>query len=720
MPTKVSVNPGQITINDGSTFLVTDSFGLIDDNLAQGFFVKDTRLISYYEVSLNRDRLLLLASSPLDHHSALYQFTNPSLLTINGTLPQGQLIVSLRRNIADGMQEEFDITNYHSERVEFQLMLAIRSDFADIFEVKSKQILTRGETETIWQDGKLTTEYRNDSFYRSLIIQPQHSSSKPRYANGRLFFDVVIDPGKTWHTSLHFFAFTDANCDRACIVSAKTTEAKQVSDDFLAQATKLRSSNAEITEYYQQALVDMSALRIKVEDKTVKTGQQFWMPAAGIPWFVAVFGRDSVTVSLQSMAVYHGFARGTLVRLAQLQATEVDDWRDAQPGKMLHELRQDELTQLHQLPYSPYYGTIDTTILWITTLTEAYRWSADRTLLDECRDALDKALIWIEQYGDFDHDGFVEYQTRSSMGLRNQGWKDSGDSMVNSDGSQVDPPIALCEVQGYVYNAWKRAADLYDLWGDSDRAKTLRQKADQLYQRFNDRFWMEDAGFYCLGLDSKKQQIQSITSNPGHLLWSGIVPPERADRLVKRLFQSDLWCGWGIRTLSSLNPAYNPISYQRGSVWPHDNAAIAMGLKQYGYDTQANQIAEGIFAAASYFEAGRMPELFGGIERQPNNFPVPYPDANIPQAWAAGSILLLIRCVLGLEANAPQRQLTVQPMLPEWLPDVELTNLSVGDATVALRFWREGGSSASPRARTCWEVTHLDGELKVVSKNAQE
>lgn len=719
MPTKVSVNSGQITINDGSTFLVTDSFGLIDDNLAQGFFVKDTRLISYYEVSINRDRLLLLASSPINHHSALYQFTNPNLLTVDGTVPQGQLVVSLRRNIADGMQEEFDITNYHPKRVKFQLMLAIRSDFADIFEVKAKQVLTRGETETTWQDGKLATEYRDDSFYRCLVIQPEHSSSKPRFANGRIMFDVVIDPGKTWHTALNFFAFTNGDRDRDGIVSTKT-EARQVCEDFLAQATQFHSSNAEITQYYQQALIDMSALRIKVEDKTVKPAQQFWMPAAGIPWFVAVFGRDSITVSLQTMAVHHEFARGTLIRLAQLQATEVDDWRDAQPGKMLHELRQDELTQLHQLPYTPYYGTIDTTILWITTLVEAYRWSADSMLLDECRDALEKALDWIEKSGDFDHDGFVEYQTRSSMGLRNQGWKDSGDSMVYPDGSQVDPPIALCEVQGYVYNAWKCAASLYDLWGDAERAKTLRQKADDLYQRFNDRFWMEDVGFYCLGLDSKKRQIQSITSNPGHLLWSGIVPPERAARLVKRLFQPDLWCGWGIRTLSSLNPAYNPISYQRGSVWPHDNAAIAMGLKQYGYDTEANQIAEGIFAAASYFESGRMPELFGGIERQSNSFPVPYPDANIPQAWAAGSILLLIRCLLGLEANASQRQLTVQPMLPDWLPDIELTNLSVGDATVGLRFWREAGRSADQGTRTCWKVTHLDGELDVVSKNVQE
>ncbi|MGA7936160.1 MAG: amylo-alpha-1,6-glucosidase, partial [Kovacikia sp.] len=541
--------------------------------------------------------------------------------------------------------------------------------------------------------------------------------SQPRYANGRLFFDVVLDPGKSWHSCINFAAIVDHEVfypQKTCSVE-HDTEAKRVSNDFLAQATQLRSANPEITAYYQQALIDLSALRIKVKNN----GHDFWMPAAGIPWFVAVFGRDSVVASMQTMAVYHGFAYGTLLRLAQLQATEVDDWRDAQPGKMLHELRRDELTQLHQLPYTPYYGTIDTTILWIVTLAEAYQWSHDETLLHECRGSLEKALAWIEKYGDFDQDGFVEYQTRSPVGLRNQGWKDSGDSIVYPDGTQVEPPIALCEVQGYVYNAWNDAATIYDLLEDPQQAKKLRQKAADLYQRFNERFWMEDEGFYCLGLDNHKQPIRTIASNPGHLLWSGIVPPDRSDRLVKRLFQPDLWCGWGIRTLSSQNPAYNPISYQLGSVWPHDNSAIAMGLKRYGYHQEATQIAEGIFAAASYFEAGRMPELFGGIERQPGRFPVPYPDANVPQAWAAGSIFLLLRALLGLEANAPGRcpqgqicpaTLTVQPVLPDWLPDLELVNLSVGTATVTIHFWREG-------EQTQWQVIHLNGELTVIAKD---
>ncbi|BAZ68579.1 MAG: amylo-alpha-1,6-glucosidase [Pelatocladus maniniholoensis HA4357-MV3] len=704
MPTQVTVNPGLITINDSSSFLVTASDGSIDDNQAQGFFVRDTRLISYYEISLNRYRLSLLASSNITHHSAIYQFTNPQLPTVNGNLPAGTLLVTIRRDIIGGMHEDIDITNHHSEPVEFQLMLAIRSDFADIFEVRAKNIVTRGETATIWKDGILSTKYHNGSFVRGILTEPICSSSKANYANGRLIFNVVISPGKRWHTCINFTALANGDVLKAqqtCTIS-HTTEAGKVRDEFLSNATNLQSSNAEIREFYQQALVDMGALRIKVEDN----GHQFWMPAAGIPWFMAVFGRDSILTSLQTMAVYHDFARGTLVRLAQLQATEFDDWHDAEPGKMLHEFRWDELTKLQQLPYNPYYGTIDTTILWIVTLVEAYSWNADLSMLDECRSPLEKALSWIDKYGDFDEDGFVEYLTRSSHGLRNQGWKDSGESMVYPNGKLVEPPIALCEVQGYVYDAWLKAALIYEVWGEKERSQKLRQKAETLYQRFNDRFWMEDEGFYCLGLDNNKQQIKSIASNPGQLLWSGIVPQERAKKVVDRLFQPDMWCGWGVRTLSAKNVAYNPISYQRGSVWPHDNSIIASGLKRYGYHEEANRIAEGIFAAASYFQSGRMPELFAGIERQDNNFPVPYPDANIPQAWAAGSIFLLIRSILGLEADAPQKKLKIQPSLPQCLPDLELKNLAVGDAKVSLRFWQE-------EEQTRWEITHQDGELQV-------
>ncbi len=702
MSAKVAVVTGQITINDGGSFLLTAADGSIDDHRAQGLFVRDTRLISYYEISLDRQPLTPITSSPITHRVARYEFTNPELLTAKGTVPAKKLLVSVRRDIIGGMHEDIDMTNHHQERVELQLMLAIRSDFVDVFRVKAQQLATEGRMETTWKDGTLTNEYHNGSFTRGIRIRAE-GATPPRYSNGRLVFDITLDPGETWHTCINFIALVDGEelMPKHTDATIDVTPAGKEMASFLKLATHLQSSNREVEQIYQQALVDLAALRIPVDD-----GELVWIPAAGIPWFVAVFGRDPLIASLQTMAVAPNLAQGTLLKLAEFQATEKDDWRDAEPGKILHELRQGELARLHQIPNTPYYGAIDTTILWIITLSEMYRWTGDRCLLDDCDAALEKALTWIDQYGDFDGDGFVEYCSLSKDGIQNQGWKDSGDSIRDADGNIVNAPIALCETQGQVYDAWRRAADLYDVRGQPNRAQELRQKADELYQRFNDRFWMEDEGFYCLGLDGNKQQIRSITSNLGHLLWSGIVPSERAKQLVQRLFQPDLWCGWGIRTLSAKNPAYDPIGYHTGSVWAHDNSFIAAGLKRYGYHAEANRLAEGIFAAASLFQGYQMPELFGGIQRQPESFPVPYTDANIPQAWAAGAILWLISSMLGLEANAPDRRLHLQPVLPEWLSDVYLTNMVVGDATVDLRFWRED-------ERTHWKVTHQIGELEV-------
>ncbi|MCY7337336.1 MAG: amylo-alpha-1,6-glucosidase [Chamaesiphon sp.] len=704
MSAKVALVTGQITINDGGSFLLTAADGSIDDLRAQGFFVRDTRLISYYGLSIDRKPLTLLTSSAISHRVARYEFTSPKLLTAQGIVPAKKLLVSLRRDIMGGMHEDISVTNHHQERVEIQLMLAIRSDFVDVSRVKAQELYTEGRMETTWADDLLTNTYCNGSFSRGLRIQSKGASSPPRYSNGRLVFDIALDPGETWHTCINYIALVDGEelVPQHTDAGIDATPAGEEMASYLEVATHLRSSNREVEQSYDQALTDLAALRIPVDG-----GKTVWIPAAGIPWFVAVFGRDPLITSLQTMSVAPNLAQGTLLKLAQLQSAEFNDWQDAEPGKILHELRRGELAQLNQIPSAPYYGAIDTTLLWIITLAETYNWTGDRQLLDDCDEPLAKALHWIDKYGDFDGDGFVEYCSRSKDGIQNQGWKDSGDAIRAADGTIVHAPIALCETQGQVYDAWLRAADLYDVLGDSDRARSLRQQAEQLYGRFNDRFWMEDEGFYCLGLDSNKQQIRSIASNAGQLLWSGIVPPERAHQMVQRLFQPDLWCGWGIRTLSATHPAYDPIGYHTGSVWAHDNSFIAAGLKRYGYHTEANQIAEGIFAAASSFQSNQMPELFGGIARSPENFPVPYVDANIPQAWAAGSMPWLISTMLGLQADAPNRRLQVQPMLPGWLPDLQLTNIHVGDAQVDLDFWREGD-------RTHWKVVRQVGELEII------
>jgi glycogen debranching enzyme len=705
MSAKVALVTGQITINDGGSFLLTAADSSVDDRRAQGLFVRDTRLISYYEISIDRQPLTLLASGAITHRVARYEFTNTELLTSLGKVPAKKLLISLRRDIMGGMHEDIDITNYHQERVELQLMLAIRSDFVDVSRVKAQKLITEGRMETAWIDNTLTNIYHNGSFTRGLRIQPEGVDLRSRYSNGRLIFDVKLDPGKTWHICIDFIALVDGEelTPKHTDAAMDATPAGEEMVSFLELAANLQSSNREVEQTYHQALLDLAALRIPVDG-----GKTVWIPAAGIPWFVAVFGRDSLIASLQAMAVTPNLAQGTLLKLAQLQATENNDWQDAQPGKILHELRLGELAQLHQIPSAPYFGTIDATLLWIITLSETYSWTGDRHLLDDCYESLEKALNWITEYGDADGDGFVEYCTLSKDdGIENQGWKDSGDGIRGADGKIIKAPIALCETQGQVYDAWLRAADIYDIRGEGDKAQALRQQAEVLYQKFNDRFWMADAGFYCVGLDSNKAQIRAIASNAGQLLWSGIVPSDRAEQMVERLFQPDLWSGWGIRTLSTQNPAYDPIGYHTGSVWAHDNSFIAAGLKRYGYHGEANRIAEGIFAAASKFQSNQMPELFGGVERESEKFPVPYIDANIPQAWAAGAILWLISTMLGLKADAPNRQLQIQPVLPDWLPDLQLTNVSVGDAKVELRFWIED-------AKTHWKVVNQVGKLEVI------
>jgi len=452
----------------------------------------------------------------------------------------------------------------------------------------------------------------------------------------------------------------------------------------------------------------MGALRLYAHD----LAPDVWIPAAGVPWFVTIFGRDSLVVSLQNMMIYAGFARGALQKLAQLQATEMDDWRDAQPGKMPHELRFGELAHFHKVPHTPYYGTADTTPLYLITLHEAWKWMGDDSLLREYREVALRCLEWIDQYGDLDGDGFQEYKSRSSQGTQNQSWKDSGDAIVYPDGSQVQPPKALCELQGYVFDAWMRMAEVFTALGESDRATELRTKAAQLQARFEESFWCEDIGFYAFTLDPDKQPVRTIASNPGHCLWSGIASPEHAARVVKRLMEPDMWTGWGIRTLSAHNPAFNPYSYQLGSIWPHDNGIIALGFKRYGFAAEAARVARGISEAASFFSNYRLPEVYAGFEEQPGTFPVLYFQANVPQAWAAGSVFHLLQAILGLQADAPNNRLYVNADLPKWLPEITLRDVTVGHASVDLRFWREG-------ERTRWDASVQAGNINVIEQTWQ-
>jgi glycogen debranching enzyme len=711
---KVTVGPPFLTINHGSTFMVTDLNGLINQKNFLGIFTDDTRFLSYYGCYADGEEWVLLRSTATTYYASQVYLTNPELTTEDGIIPKGSLSLTISRTVDGGIHEDLDLTNYGLKRVKFNLEIALRSDFGDITEVMANQFVRRGSIETKWNEAsnELHTTYKNKDFCRSLIYQPKNYSSQPYYANGRVSFEVALEPGESWHTCGKFILVLNNNIrepSHVCYDSAVDTEVnselERLHRQWLETATELTTANEEVYRIYKQSAADLAALRLYDYDLE----PDMWLPAAGVPKFVAVFGRDSLIASLQSNMVHPGFARGALKKLAQLQATTLDDWRDAQPGKILHEIRRGELAHFHKVPHTPYYGTADATILYLITLHETWKWLGDDALLREYRETALRCLEWIDNYGDLDGDGFQEYKTRSSNGIENQGWKDSGDSIVYADGSQVKAPKALCELQGYVFDAWMRMAEVFEALGESDRVTELLTKAAKLQVNFEEHFWCEDIGFYALALDPEKQPVRTIASNAGHCLWSGIINPERASRVVEKLFEPEMFTGWGIRTLSANNPAYNPYSYHLGSIWPHDNGIIALGLKRYGFAEEAARLARSIFGAASYFANYRLPEVYSGIKEKPGGFPVPYIEANVPQAWAAGSVFHLLQAILGVSADAPNKRLCVNPSLPHWLPDLTLRRLQIGNACVDLRFWQEG-------ERTRWDASVASGDIDVQEK----
>jgi glycogen debranching enzyme len=643
----------------------------------------------------------LLNGGAITYDTTRLYLTNRAFTTKDG--PTRTLDLTISRAISGGMHEDLDITNHGRDRVRFQLEIASRSDFADIFEVKSGRIVRRGHITTDWSEGRqqLRTIYRNRDFTRALTIAPLQQNSV--YANGRMSFEVVLEPGAKWHCCL-IYTLTDG--DRhlagppACIGQAHKSHHAETLARWLRTVLKIRTSNEEFYRLYHRALEDMASLRLPMAE----TDHMAFLPAAGLPWFVTLFGRDSLIVSLQNLLIYPEFPRGTLDILGSLQAKQEDAYRDAEPGKILHEMRHGELAHFKLIPHTPYYGTADATPLYLIALHATWRATGDHALLKQHLETAEGCLGWIDTYGDRDGDGFQEYQTRSSAGNENMGWKDSLDCVMYPDGSLVKGPKALCELQGYVYDAWLRMAEVFDALGKQDRAAKLREKAVALFQRFNEEFWDDELGFYAYALDGEKRKVLTVASNAGHCLWSGIVPPERARKVVERLMAPDMWSGWGIRTLSTQNPAYNPHKYHTGSVWPHDNAIIALGFKRYGFGAEAARIAGDISDAASHFLANQLPELYTAMERDEATFPVQYAGVNVPQAWAAGSVFFLLQAILGIVPDAPRGKLYLDPLLPPWLPDITVSGLRLGKHRFDIRFWRDDET-------TRFELLHGDAKM---------
>lgn len=691
MPLEITVGPPQLAISEGNTVLISDEDGQIQWPSDKGLYFLDTRLISSWNIFADGVSWSLLNSGSITPYAARVYMTNPEINTESGAIPERTLSLMVGRSIGGGVHEDLVIINQGMKRIQFNLEIAVRSDFADIFEVKSKSIVRRGHITTQWtqEESRLRTIYQNEDFKREVNLHVAKSDTIAVYANGRLSFDIDLAPKQSWSACLLYELGNGQarfEAPSECIDECKTSIAGLRVAKWKENVLKIRTSNQDFYSLYHQSLDDMAALRLPISG----TDHLRFVPAAGVPWFVALFGRDSLIVALQSMLVYPDFARGALTVLGSLQATERDDYRDAEPGKIMHELRLGELAHFKLIPHTPYYGTADATILYLIVLHAAWMATGDASLLEKHMKTAENCLEWIDKFGDRDGDGFQEYATRSPVGYENQAWKDAGDSVVNADGSQVKGPKALCELQGYVYDAWRRIAEIYDFRGKPELAAGLRAKADVLFKKFNEAFWDEASGFYAYALDGDKKKVLSVASNVGLCLWSGIVRHDRAERVVRRLLEADMCSGWGIRTLSAKNPAYNPYSYQNGSVWPHDNGFISQGFRRYGFAREAAKVARQISGAGGFFESHQMPELYSGVQCTDTNFPVQYIGANVPQAWAAGSSFVFLSTMLGVQLDAPHGKLYVDPALPDWLPDVETFGLRVGEQSFDIRFWREG------------------------------
>ena len=681
-----------LVIREGDVFLLTDTAGNVSANNPNGFglYHADTRYLSVYDFSFADARPVMLLSTAELGFSEEQVLTNPTMLSDDGrVLPRGSLELRRQRVVDGALEETLQVTNYNVFPVTFDIVYQLGADFADIFEVRGSERKQRGELlPTHIEDGHVVFSYKGlDGRKRETIVSfsPQPASVD----EGQVTFHFALEHRQSASVRLLFAIDGRLKAPEGAERFVRLMSQYRI---WMEDATRMPTDNEFFNEVLARSLLDLRMLWHQENDRCYL--------AAGTPWFDTIFGRDTAIVSMQTLAFNPDIARHCLKMLASWQGTRFDDWRDEEPGKILHELRDDEMTATGELPYSPYYGSIDSTPLFLLLAAEYYAWTADLDVLREVEPSLRAALQWVDTYGDPDRCGYLEYEKRSPTGLVNQGWKDSREAVIYADGTLAKPPIALVEVQGYVYAAKKKLAPLFAALGDHHLASRLRQEAASLKRRFNRDFWLENESFFALALDGDKHPADAITSNPGQALWTGIVQRRLAEPVVEVLMRNDMFSGWGIRTLSATSSRFNPLGYHCGTVWPHDNSLIAMGFKKYGFEEELNEVATALFDAARPLAYYRLPELFAGSARTTYSTPVPYPVACRPQAWAAGSFPLILQAILGLRPNAPAGELLiVRPRLPHWLETVQVRGLRVGNGQVDLSYRRRG-------RRTMVDVLH--------------
>ena len=638
-----------LSVLDGSTFVVGDRLGDLraDEGREHGFFSEDTRIVSRWMLSVGVTPLELLSLDQDTHFGARF-FLTPRV----GPDEQAPYSIMRRRLVDHVWMEEITLTNHLHEPAVLDVHLEVGTDFADLFEVKDGSVAARTVIHTE-SSRALTLSYDRGEFHRSVTIA---TSEPATITEAGIAYRVVLAAGEQWATTLTITpraaqpgVTLPLRGSRGSIEEMAAAKSAELAK-WLSSAPRLEAEDQGLLRTYRASLSDLAALRLHPDLSKGAT-----LPAAGLPWFMALFGRDSLITSYQALPYLPGLAATTLRVLAASQANVRDDFQEREPGKILHEVRFGELTARGERPYSPYYGSADATPLFLVLLDEYRRWTGDDELVRELEPSARAALDWISDSGDSDGDGYVEYARRNHIsGLINQCWKDSWNSIQHADGRLAHGPIATAEIQGYVYDAQRRAARLArEVWKDTALAERLERRATALRESFRRDFWMPERGCHALALDGDKRQVDSLASNIGHLLWSGIVDEQEANATAERLMDEQLYSGWGVRTLGRWEGGYNPLGYHTGTVWPHDNSLIAAGLARYGHDEPAGAIAAAMFAAAPYFEH-RLPEVFAGFPRSVTSIPVAYPTASRPQAWAAATPLLLITTLLKLEPGATE------------------------------------------------------------------
>jgi glycogen debranching enzyme len=705
-------HPHELSHRDWTVFLCHPD-GTIAGDDGCGLYHHDCRFVSRYRLTIDGRPPDWVSSAAVeaDEWTASLRVARPGGNADGPSLPQDSLEIRLARRIGDGMVERVEVLNHSPVPQRADLAIEVAGDFADVLEIAQGNRQQDGELSTDADGASAAVRYRatreGHETQRGVRLRLIHGDVAFTATGNalRAMSAIELIPGAAWSATIAFDPLVDGGWREARpadLSSRAATERKT----WRRRRAAVRSSSPTLHRAWELAAEDLYALR----NRELEDGDpQAWVVNAGLPVFTGLFGRDVLTAGWQGALVGPELMRGSLRVIERLQATDDDPWLDSEPGKLIHELRRGPLADLRITAQTGYFGTQTTAALFPLALTELWHWTGDDDVLRRHRATAERALEWARRYGDLDGDGFLEYRQRSPVGIKNQGWKDSDEAIRYPDGGQVPNPIATVEEQAFHYLALVRMAEACVALDDDAAADDYLERARRLRDAWHPAYWMPDEGFYAMALDPEKRQVRSIGSNPGHALASGIVPPDHAGLVADRLLEPDMFSGWGIRTLTTEHPSYNPWAYHLGTVWPVENATFALGFKRYGLDDHVDRLARALLEAAAGLPGVRLPELIGGQSRDELPFPVAYPQANCPQAWSASATIQLVQIMLGIYPFAPMRLLAlVRPRLPAGIDEVTIHRLRVGDARISLRFRRRDDGSASH------EVLSRRGTLAVV------